>query len=317
VKPTFRFTNTKSTNLEIMHTWYNYAEQRASHTIAGTLLALDGVYSPQLHNRRRLYVHLPPSYAEGERRYPVIYMQDGQNLFDQSLSYAGEWQVDETMTALAEEGFEAIVVGIPNMGVRRIDEYSPFRDRRLRKGGRGDWYVSFMADTVKPLIDRDFRTLPGSDHTGVLGSSMGGLISLYAFFRRPDVFGLAGVMSPSLWFAQEAIFPYVQHAPFHPGKVYLDIGTHEGIDARAFQRSPHKYVSRYVGAARRMRDALAAKGYAPGAALRYDEEEATHSEAAWAQRLPGALRWLLALARRAPTPALAGEAARPERWWEF
>jgi predicted alpha/beta superfamily hydrolase len=301
-----------------MNDWYNYTEHRSSHTIVGTLMARDGVYSPQLHNRRRLYVYLPPSYAASQRRYPVIYMHDGQNLFDQTLSFAGEWQVDETMELLSGEGFEAIVVGVPNMGTRRLDEYSPFRDRRLRQGGRGDWYVSFLADTVKPLVDRDFRTLAGREHTGVLGSSMGGLISLYAFFRRPEAFGLAGAMSPSLWFAQEALFPYVEHAPIHPGKIYLDIGTHEGIDPRLPQRSPHKYVNRYAGAARRMRDLLAARGYAPGAALRYDEEEqGAHNEAAWARRLPDALRWLLAGERTPPDSAGAAEPAQPERWWEF
>ena len=299
-----------------MADWYNYTEQHSSHTIAGRLMALDAVYSPQLHNRRRLFVHLPPSYPAGDRRYPVVYMHDGQNLFDQALSYAGEWQVDETMLALAAEGIEAIVVGVPNMGARRIDEYSPFRDTRLRKGGRGDWYVAFLADTVKPLIDRDFRTLPGREHAGVLGSSMGGLISLYALFRRPETFGFAGVMSPSLWFAREAIFPYVQHAPVHPGRVYLDIGTHEGADPRAADRSPHKYVSRYVGAARRMRDMLADKGYTPGLALRYrEEEQAVHNEAAWARRLPDALRWLLAAERRPGAPA--SNTAQTEQWWEF
>jgi predicted alpha/beta superfamily hydrolase len=301
-----------------MHTWHNYTEQRTAHTVVGDLRVLDGVYSPQLHNRRRLFVHLPPSYAEGARRYPVLYMQDGQNLFDQSLSFAGEWQVDETMHLLSHEGFEAIVVGIPNMGVRRLDEYSPFRDRRLRGGGRGDRYLAFLADTVKPLIDGEYRTLPGREYTGVIGSSMGGLISLYAILRRPDIFGFAGVMSPSLWFAQEAIFSFVQAAPFQPGRIYLDIGTHEGVDPRTLLRTPHRYVSRYVGAARRMGDLLASKGYTPGVALHYaEEEEAGHNEAAWARRLPAALRWLLAPSRRAAEPVLAGAPTQTEPWWEF
>ncbi|KPV49985.1 hypothetical protein SE17_29545 [Kouleothrix aurantiaca] len=294
--------------------WYTYTDYRVQHTVVGDLRAADAVYSPQLHNRRRLFVHLPPSYAaEPERRYPVIYMQDGQNLFDQTLSYAGEWQVDETMLALSGEGLEAIVVGIPNMGTRRVDEYSPFKDARLRRGGRGDWYVAFMANTVKPLIDADFRTLPAREHTGVLGSSMGGLISLYAFFARPDVFGFAGVMSPSLWFAQEAITSYIQAAPYKPGRIYLDIGTHEAGEPRLAQRPPHKYTSRYLQSARRLTEILAAKGYLPGTQLRYDEEEeAAHNEAAWARRLPGALRFLLAPERQ---PALAS--GTTEQWWEF
>jgi predicted alpha/beta superfamily hydrolase len=171
-----------------------------------------------------------------------------------------------------------------------------------------------VANTVKPLIDRDFRTLPAREHTGILGSSMGGLISLYAFFSRPDVFGIVGALSPSLWFGQEAIFSYVQQAAFKPGRIYLDVGTHEGGDIRLAQRPPHKYTSRYLTAARRMRALLAAKGYAEGAALRYEEEEdALHNEAAWARRLPSALRFLLAPHRRAPraVPAPA------EPWWEF
>jgi len=303
-----------------MHTWYNYADHRSMHTVVGDLKVADNIYSPQLHNRRRLFVYLPPSYtAEAERRYPVIYIQDGQNLFDEALSYAGEWQVDETMEALGHAGIEAIVVGIANMETRRIDEYSPFKDARLRKGGRGDWYVAFMANTVKPLIDHDFRTMPAREHTGVLGSSMGGLISLYAFFSRADVFGFAGAMSPSLWFAQEAILSYVRQAAFKSGKLYLDTGTHEGGDTRASGRPPHRYTSRHLTAARRMRDLLAAKGYAEGSLLRYEEEEqAVHNEAAWARRLPAALRFLLAEYQRplAPAPKLTA-VVQPEPWMEF
>jgi predicted alpha/beta superfamily hydrolase len=300
--------------MDRLYSWRSYTDQRTTHTVAGDLRVLDSLYSPQLHNRRKLYAYLPPSYASGERRYPVIYMQDGQNLFDESLSYAGEWQVDETMEALSREGIEAIVVGVPNAGVRRIDEYSPFKDARLRRGGRGDWYAAFVANTVKPLIDRDFRTLPEREHTGIFGSSMGGLISLYAFFSRPDVFGFAGVMSPSLWFAQEAILQYVRQAQAEPGLIYFDLGTHEGGDTRPAHHPPHRYTSRYLDSARHMRDLLGQKGYRLGHNLRYDEEEeATHNEAAWARRLPDALRFLLARYRRlAPVPVLAAEP-----WWEF
>src|SRR5262245_48468339 len=118
--------------------WHPYAEHPWGHTVVGDVRVLDSIYSPELRNRRKLYVYLPPTYMNSDRRYPVIYMQDGQNLFDHVLSYAGEWQVDETMESLSLEGIEAIVVGIPNAGAQRIDEYAPFRDQRLRKGGRGD-----------------------------------------------------------------------------------------------------------------------------------------------------------------------------------
>jgi predicted alpha/beta superfamily hydrolase len=305
--------------MNIANSWRRYAEHPWGHTVVGDVRVLDSIYSPELRNRRKLYVYLPPSYANGDRRYPVIFMQDGQNLFDQVLSYAGEWQVDETMEALSIEGIEAIVVGVPNAGAHRIDEYSPFKDQRLRKGGRGDWYVAFLANTVKPLIDRDFRTLPEREHTGVLGSSMGGLISLYAFFCRPEVFGFAGAMSPSLWFAQEAILPYVQLAGAPAGRIHLDLGTHEGADTRIVPGAVPTYTSRYLAAAHRMHDLLERKGYRPGHELQYhEEEEATHNEAAWARRLPDALRFLLAPYRR-PGGQLASArgpgAAEP--WWEF
>ncbi|HEU5097965.1 MAG TPA: alpha/beta hydrolase-fold protein [Roseiflexaceae bacterium] len=305
--------------MNITNSWHRYAEHPWGHTVVGDVRTLESIYSPELRNRRKLYVYLPPSYAHKDRRYPVIYMQDGQNLFDQALSYAGEWQVDETMEALSQEGIEAIVVGVPNAGIHRIDEYSPFKDQRLRKGGRGDWYVAFLANTVKPLIDRDFRTLPEREHTGVLGSSMGGLISLYAFFCRPEVFGFAGAMSPSLWFAQEAILPYVRQAEARPGQIHLDLGTHEGSDTRVLPGPPPRYTSRYLSAAHRMRDLLARKGYRLGQELNYhEEEEATHNEAAWARRLPDALRFLLARYRR-PVEQLVSthEPSSGEPWWEF
>lgn len=256
-------------------------------TIVGTVRVVKDVYSPQLDNTRDLYVYLPPSYdAEPARRYPVIYMHDGQNLFDQATSFAGEWQVDETMQALSWEGIEAIVVGIPNMGSKRCDECSPFCTDR-HGGGQGDQYLAFIVETVKPLIDAQFRTLGGQAYTGVIGSSMGGLISLYAFFRYPEVFGVVGALSPSLWFASRAIFETAEQAPFGRGKIYLDAGTAEG---RAMLRD-----------VRAMRDLLVSKGYRLGHDLLYVEEQGSpHHETAWARRLPDALRFLIPVV---PTPA--------------
>jgi predicted alpha/beta superfamily hydrolase len=249
------------------------------HTVVGNLMTIASLGSPQLGIVRDIRVYLPPSYTAGTARYPVLYMHDGQNLFDEATAYAGDWGVDETMEALAGEGFEAIVVGIPNMGPDRLDEYSPFVDGE-HGGGRGEDYLAFVVHTLKPYIDASFRTLPEREQTGMLGSSLGGLISLYAFFRYPEVFGFAGAMSPAFWFADRAIFPFVEEAETDGGRLYLDIGTAEGEDT--------------LTDTRRMAELLEAKGYQPGDQLRYVEDEgAGHNEAAWAARLRDALIYLL------------------------
>lgn len=277
--------------------WQLYTDLHEQHTVTGRLLVLPDFYSPQLNNTRDLLVYLPQSHdADGTRRYPVIYVHDGQNLFDANTSYAGEWRVDETMTALEAEGIAAIIVGIPTMGADRIHEYSPFADRMSK--GRGALYLRFIVETVKPLIDGEFRTLPDRANTGLLGSSMGGLISLYGFFEHPRVFGLAGVVSPALWFGGGAIYGYVARQPHQDGRIYLDVGTQEAGSAKktgwlspAWRQSPSQ---RYVNGVRKMRDLLIQKGYSENETLRYVEEEGgLHNEDAWARRLPEMLRWLL------------------------
>ena len=265
----------------------------AGHRVAGNVLVAQNVLSPQLHNSRDIMVYLPPSYNQSSSRYPVLYMHDGQNLFDHATSFAGEWCVDDTLETLAStEGLEAIVVGIPNTGSSRLDEYSPFVDQ-AHGGGRGNLYIAFIANTLKPLIDKQFRTLPQRRKTGIMGSSMGGLISLYAFFRREDVFGFTGVMSPSLWFAKGAIYGYVENASYLPGRIYLDAGTRELGGSRWFLNE-RVQSRRYYAGVRRMKRMLVKKGYWPVRDIVHIEEKwAVHSEDAWARRMPGALRFFL------------------------
>jgi len=264
-----------------MAQWLEYPRE-----VTGTLKVLKDVPSPQLGNVRDLLVLLPPSWQEEGRRWPVLYMQDGQNLFDPATSFAGEWGVDETMAKLSKDGIEAIVVGIPNTGHQRLDEYSPFHDPRLG-GGKGEAYLDFLVSTVKPLVDAGFPTEPGRESTGILGSSMGGLISLHAFFRRPDVFGLCGALSPAFWFARGALFDAVRSAPLVPGRIYLDTGTRE------IGRLPFRRPFRRNSAAE-MHALLRRKGYQDGVDVRYVAEKGgEHNEAAWRRRLPGALRFLL------------------------
>ncbi len=245
----------------------------------GNIRRLDQVYSPELDNRRDIHVYLPPSYAHSGRHYPVLYMHDGQNLFDHEMSFAGEWGVDETMERVAVEGVEAIVVGVPNTGTGRTSEYSPYRDARLG-GGDGDAYLRFLTDTLKPQIDVQFRTRREAAHTGVAGSSMGGLISLYALLRRPDVFGFSGAMSPSLWFGGGGIFADVHRMPGWQGRLYIDTGTGEG-------RTQVRQTREMVRLLRR-------KASHPRLQLRYVEDcGAGHNESAWAARFERAIHWLL------------------------
>lgn len=285
-----------------MPTWHDYATLYPGdeHTVTGTVKVAQDIYSPQLDNTRDILVYLPPDYdatadpddPDGGQRYPVIYMHDGQNLFDAATSFAGEWGVDETLEALHDEGLAAIVVGIPNLDGEvtgaRLDEYSPYRDPNFERGGRGNSYLAFICDTLKPLIDADFRTLPQRAHTGIMGSSMGGLISLYGFFSRPMVFGFAGVMSPAFWFANGSVFEPIRAARFTPDRIYMDVGTAEESPAHA--AGPNEYLE----LAHAMRDLLIQKGYRLGRELVYVEDEgAVHHESAWARRLPDALRFLL------------------------
>ncbi len=245
----------------------------------GTIERMSGVYSPELDNERDLLVSLPGKYAARERRYPVFYMHDGQNLFDPATSFAGSWDVDVAMAEASLGGLDAIVVGIPNMGHERLAEYSPFEHPELG-GGRGDLYLDFLINTVKPLIDEQYLTVPDRRHTGIVGSSMGGLISLYAFFRHPEIFGFAGALSPSLWLTESATFAFIEQAAFSPGKLYLDVGALEG--------------SRHVASAQHLRDLLEAKGYRRDDDLMWVEEEmGSHHEAAWARRFRDALPFLV------------------------
>lgn len=263
------------------------------HTVSGTVQVAEDVHSPQLNNDRQILIYLPPSYESSSKRYPVLYMHDGQNLFDPATSFAGEWGVDEALETLAAEtGLEAIVVGIHNSSEGRLDEYSPFHDAH-HGGGRGNLYLAFLTHSLKPLIDAQFRTLPDRKHTGIMGSSMGGLISLYGYFHREQVFGFAGVMSPSFWFGEGAIYDYVENAPFLPGKIYLDVGTREqGGSLTALRKLSNS--RRTYGSVRRMKRILVRKGYRLRRHLCYVEEKwAGHNEAAWARRLPQALRFFL------------------------
>jgi predicted alpha/beta superfamily hydrolase len=226
-------------------------------------------------------------------------MQDGQNLSDPATAFAGTWDLEATLERLAARGLEVIVVGVHHADEARLAEYSPFPDRR-HGGGEGESYLAFLVDTLKPRVDRLFRTRTGCGDTAILGSSMGGLISLYAFFRHPSVFGRAGVISPSVWFGQGAILDYIAAAKAPRGLVYLDVGMREGAGTLRSVRQLGRLLVRkgFRRDTRGKRSTPAREGpdrraRRAGSLLRYVEDAGGgHHEIAWAYRLEGALDFL-------------------------
>lgn len=267
-------------------------EHRGASTATGDLRVHEALLSAALGDRRTVYVFLPPGYeSDPAVRYPVLYMHDGQNLFDARTAFIGvEWRVDETVTRLVESGEiePIIVVGVSNAGDRRVIEYTPVADAR-RGGGGGQHYADFLVNELKPFIDSSYRTLPDAEHTGIMGSSLGGLISFFVAWTRPGVFSRVGAMSTSYAWADGQIIDFVSAQPAPRGlRVWIDIGTAEDRDD-----SDGDSVPDIIALHRRMRDILVSKGLEPGRTLKYVEDEgARHDERAWAARLPAALRFL-------------------------
>lgn len=241
---------------------------------------------------RQLRVYLPPDYASGQRRYPVLYMFDAQNLFDDATSYAGEWGVDESLDRLSsEQGFSAIVVGIDHGNDARFNELIPYWNVRFLPN-LGSAFVEDLVHTVKPFIDANYRTRPGRLDTAILGSSLGGLSADYAIHRYPGVFGRAGVFSPAYWVSEEP-FRVAAATPLpSDARVYLFMGGREGDQA--------------VPLVQRMEQVLRAQGRMAGNVTLRVVPEAEHNEAAWREAFPGAVRWLFDL----PAPARPSGAAR-------
>lgn len=253
----------------------------ARHTRTGIFRLHNEFVSQVLKPRRTVLVYLPPGYYDNpERRYPVLYLHDGQNLFDGATSFihGQEWRVDETAERLIQSGKiePLIIVGIYNTGATRLDEYTPTRDKRGR-GGKGELYGKLLTDELKPFIDRNYRTRTDAASTALGGSSLGGLISLWVGLKRPDIYGKLAVLSPSVWWDERAILKAVVKKL--PVKLWLDIGTSEGDTA--------------VHDTRLLRDALKDKGWKEGNDLTYQEfESAQHNEASWAARFDQVLLFL-------------------------
>lgn len=195
---------------------------------ANVSLLAEQLAMPGLHRTRQLRIYVPPNYANSDKRYPVLYMHDGQNLFDNATAYAGEWNVDETMNALSKAGkLELIVVGIDNGEAKRMTELNPWPSVQFG-APEGKEYVEFIVNVVKPLIDKQYRSKPDRANTAIMGSSMGGLISHYAINQYPQIFSKAGIYSPSYWTSAASI-DFISNTPAaKDARLYLATGEIEG-----------------------------------------------------------------------------------------
>ena len=276
---------------------------------------------PELGDRARtIRVYLPPGYANQSAAFPVLYLQDAQQIF--TPGWFGDWRVDETVDSLVATSRSRgiIVVGVDN-GPQRWDEYGPWVNRHMRdwidsswakpaQGGEGSAYVAFIANTLKPRIDRQYRTLADRAHTGIGGSSMGGLIAIHAGVTRPDIFSRVMAMSSAVWFAEEGgawlssnqLLAEIESraaAGSLPRDVrfYLDVGTAERsreIEPEVFDARGERvsYPRAYLEGTRAVAAALLAGGVPDSNVRLVVGEGAAHNEKAWASRLPGALQWL-------------------------
>lgn len=207
--------------------WKDLIPSKSSAS-ANVRLLSEAFEIPQLNTSRQIWIYLPEDYEQSAERYPVLYLQDGQNLFNAETSYSGEWEVDETLDILFEStGLKIIVIGIENAGSERINEYTPWKLKGYDTNPKGDAYIRFIAETLKPYVDENYRSLTSKENTGIMGSSLGGLISHYAGFKYPETFGLTGVFSPSFELAPKSFNFTQEHSPLVHSKIYYMSGDSE------------------------------------------------------------------------------------------
>lgn len=253
-------------------------KQLTSTATSNVFFTPTSIEIPQLNRRRTVRVYFPPNYSS-RQGFPVIYMFDGQNVFDQSTAFANEWRVDETLDSLHyTRAFGAIVVAIYHGENERINEYTPWPNQE-KVGGDGAKMAKFIVKSLKPYIDKHYRTLPDADNTMIIGSSLGGLMALYTALEYPDVFSRVGVFSPSLWWSNEIFKQIEKHKKKDYQKIYLLAGEQEN----------DKMVPNLKKAEKMLKEA----GFSDDNELMIKIcEDGRHSEWFWAREFPFAVRWL-------------------------
>lgn len=267
--------------------WTNNFKAEDPSTAAKNVKVLSQDFKiPQLNRTRRVWVYLPPDYYSSKESYPVVYMHDGQNLFDNTTSFSGEWRVDETLNKLfKEKQLKLIVVGIDNGGDKRLDEYSPWVNEKYG-GGEGEAYLDFLVNTLKPYIDSNFNTLKDKENTGIIGSSMGGLISHFAAFKYSETFGKIGVYSPAFWFAPQVNTFTEKHAGIKKTRMYFLAGGKEGGNVRFNE------ISQTVKGMNYMVSVLKQNDFPPENIITKVVPEGEHNETLWRENFEEAISWL-------------------------
>ncbi|MFM2393684.1 MAG: hypothetical protein RLZZ546_1666 [Bacteroidota bacterium] len=258
--------------------WEDIKEQVSTASKNVSVLS-DSFYMNSLNRYRRIWIYLPPDYDSSAKEYSVVYMHDGQNLFDKKTSFAGEWSIDETMDKRFKNNKSvSIVVGIDNGGSKRLDELSPWKNINYG-GGEGDKYLDFIKYDLLPYINSKYRTKKEAKYTALIGSSMGGLISLYGGVKHNDTFGKIGALSSAFWFARE-VYSYVNSfSDFNNLKIYMIAGGKEG--------------GNQIGDMIEMKNLLISKGFIEGVTLKaVDHPEEKHNEAYWEKEFDNVYSWL-------------------------
>lgn len=265
--------------VEKEYTVANWEDQIGMHTIAGDVIQLDYDFViPQLARTRRIWMYLPPDYYTSGISYPVVYLHDGQNVFDLATSFISEWDVDGTMQTLIAAGHtQAIVVVVANGEADRIDEYSPW-NHPTYGGGDGDLSADFIVSTLKPYIDANYNTLPDRLNTVIGGSSLGGLISYYMALEHDEIFGKALIFSPSFWFDDSVNIFTQQFEKTLPSKIYITAGLNEDEDM--------------VPDITTITDELQLKGFNEDELITIIRSDGAHSEWFWKREYDDGYLWL-------------------------
>lgn len=251
-------------------------DTNAQQSTASKQVSTFTIDAPQLKTTKKIWVYLPKNYTISTKKYPVVYMHDAQNLFDASTSYAGEWNVDETLDSI---NAQVIVIGIEHGGDKRIDELTPFKNEKYG-GGNADNYLDFIVKTLKPKVDSTYRTKTNQKNTAIFGSSLGGLVSFYAAIKYPEVFGKVGCFSPSFWFGRKEMNDLLTKTKDFDTKIYFLCGDNEGdADVIPDMKNIEHWVNTKRCECKKMNKELLVKG-------------GQHNEKMWRENFKKAYLWL-------------------------